>query len=107
MKTNSTQQEVLLVTGTSFTAGQLCKKDESKPDSLSDNQQLAEACWNGLLPELMPEIFDKDIIEKKSWLWQIREGKTFLELEWAEYPGEKDNFFSIDPYDFLESENFN
>jgi hypothetical protein len=40
-------------------------------------------------------------------LWQIREGKTFLELEWGESPEEKDNFFSIDPYDFLEAENYN
>jgi hypothetical protein len=104
---NSTQQEVLLITGTTFSSSQLSKKDESKPNSLTDIEQLEEACWNGLLQEMLPEIFDKTIADKKSYLWQIKEGKSFLELEWAESPVEKDNFFSIDPYDFLEAENYN
>jgi len=105
---NSTQQEVLLITGTTFSSSQLSKKDESaKPNNLTEIEQLQEACWNGLLQELLPEIFDKNIAEKKSYLWQIREGKSFLELEWGDFPEEKDNFFSIDPYDFLEAENYN
>jgi len=104
---NSTQQEVLLITGTTFTSGQLCKKDETKPNQLSDNEQLTEACWNGLLQELIPEIFEKNTNETKLYLWQIREGNTFLELELGESPEEKDNYFSIDPYDFLEAENYN
>ena len=104
---NSTHQEVLLVTGTTFTSGQLCKRDERTANHLSDKEQLEEACWNGLLQELIPEIFEKNTDTRKFYLWQIREGKTFLELEWGESPEEKDNFFSIDPYDFLESENYN
>jgi hypothetical protein len=104
---NSTQQEVLLITGTTFSSAQLSKKDESKPNDLTDIEQLEQACWNGLLQEMLPEIFDKNIAEEKSYLWQIKEGKSFLELEWAESPVEKDNFFSIDPYDFLEAENYN
>lgn len=104
---NSTQQEVLLITGTTFSSAQLSKKDESKPNNLTDIEQLEEACWNGLLQEMLPEIFDKNIDDEKSYLWQIKEGKSFLELEWAESPVEKDNFFSIDPYDFLEAENYN
>jgi hypothetical protein len=104
---NSTQQEVLLITGTTFSSAQLSKKDESKQNNLTDIEQLEEACWNGLLQEMLPEIFDKNIAQEKSYLWQIKEGKSFLELEWAESPEEKDNFFSIDPYDFLEAENYN
>jgi hypothetical protein len=104
---NATQQEVLLMTGTSFTSGQLAKKDSnSGTNNFSDIEMLAEACWNGLLPELLPEIFNEDITTKKSYLWQIREGNTFLELEWASFPKKKDNFFSIDPYDFLSEEIF-
>jgi hypothetical protein len=104
---NSTQQEVLLITGTTFSSAQLSKKDESKSNGLTDIEQLEEACWNGLLQEMLPEIFDKNIGDEKPYLWQIKEGKSFLELEWAESPVEKDNFFSIDPYDFLEAENYN
>ena len=105
---NSTQQEVLLITGTTFSSSQLSKKDDSaKFNNLTDIEQLEEACWNGLLQELLPEIFDKSIAERKSYLWQIKEGKSFLELEWAEFPEKKDDFFSIDPYVFLKAENYN
>jgi hypothetical protein len=104
---NYTQQEVLLITGTTFSSSQLSKKDESTPNNLTDIEQLEEACWNGLLQEMLPEIFDKNVVDKKSYLWQIKEGQSFLELEWAESPVEKDNFFSIDPYDFLKAENYN
>ena len=105
---NSTQQEVLLITGTTFSSSQLSKKDESaKPNNLTEIEQLQEACWNGLLQELLPEIFDKNIKEKKSYLWQIKEGKSFIELDWAEFPEKKDDFFSIDPYVFLKAENYN
>lgn len=105
---NATQQEVLLMTGTSFTSGQLAKMDGvSGTKNFSDIELMAEACWNGLLPELLPEIFTEDITTKKSYLWQIREGNSFLELQWAPFPEKKDKFFSIDPYDFLSEENFN
>jgi hypothetical protein len=108
MKTNSTQLEVLLMTGTSFTSGQLANKDDDvDADQASGVRQLEEACWNGILPELLPEIFDKTVFQRKSYLWQIKEGKSFLELEWAEFPEKKDDFFSIDPYSFLAAEIFN
>ncbi len=108
MKTNSTQQEVLLVTGTSFATGQLCKNDNSSNNNqLNDIEQMAEACWNGLLPELLPEIFNKTLVDKKTYLWQIREGNSFLELEFADFPEQKDDFFSIDPYNFLATEFYN
>ncbi len=92
--------------GTRFASGQLCIKDDNGQGHLSQNEQLAEACWNGLLQEMMPELFDK-IINTENFLWQIREGKRFLELEWSQLPGKKDGYYSIDPYDFLEAENFN
>jgi hypothetical protein len=104
---NSTQQEILLIRGTTFSMLQLCKKNESAGDLRTNKDELEEACWNGLLQELLPEIFSKNIITKKSFLWQIRQAKHFLELEWDELPGTKDNFFSIDPYVFLGSVNSN
>jgi len=101
MKTKSTQQEVLLLTGTNFSNRQWSTKDDSSSKNLSEEEKLEQACWNGLLPEMLPEIFDHSEGAKKLFLWEIKEAASFIELEMGEYPEAKDNYFSIDPYSFL------
>ena len=102
MKTNSTQQEILLMTGTSFSSRQWCEKDgDSNQKHLTEKEQLEEACWNGLLQEMLPEICIQNSPDKKLYLWQIKEGTSFIELELGEVPEEKEKYFSIDPYSFL------
>jgi hypothetical protein len=101
MKTNFTQQEILLITGTSFSSRQLCEKNEQDKTQFTEKEQLEEACWNGLLEEMLPEIYGKTDAGKKLYLWQIRKGLSFLEIELGELPGNKEKYFSIDPYTFL------
>jgi hypothetical protein len=102
MKTNSTQQEILLITGTSFASRQWCGKDGTgKNNPLSEKDQLEEACWYGLVKEMLPELFVEPGSSKNLFLWQIREAASFLELDFGEFPSEKDKFSSIDPYLFL------
>ena len=93
------QQEILLITGTKFSARQCWQKinDNSRP--VSESEQLQDACWNGLLQEMLPEICTSD---KNIFLWQIRENKCGLEIELGELPTEIDSYYSIDPYVFLE-----
>ena len=102
MKTNSIQQEILLITGTRFFSRQWCKNDEQvKPETLTEKEKLEEACWNGLLYEMLPEICVESAKRKDMYLWQIRSTESFLELELGEFPEERDSYFSIDPYSFL------
>ena len=105
MERNTTQQEILLMTGSAFFQQQCYEKNEQDKDSnknMSQREKLEEACWNGLLPEILPEIFaETNAQKKKLYLWQVKEGASFLELELGEYPEEKDSYFSIDPYSFL------
>lgn len=102
MKTKSTQQEILLVTGTSFSARQWCKNDETaKSENFSEKEKLEEACWNGLLQEMLPEICKQEPGTEKLYLWQVRQVSSFLELELASFPEDKDPYFSIDPYSFI------
>ncbi len=102
MKTNSTQQqEILLLTGTSFSAREWSYKDTDKKNSFTEREQLEEACYNGLLEEMLPEVFIKMPSEKTMYLWDIKQGNSFIELELGELPGDKENYFSIDPYSFL------
>ncbi|HXB46010.1 MAG TPA: hypothetical protein VNV85_18220 [Puia sp.] len=108
MTTNSTHQEVLLITGTTFSSRQI-----SAIDSTSDNknldkiEQLEEACVNGLLKEILPEICGRPVDAKKIYLWGIKEGDCFIELDFSEYPEQTDQYFSIDPYSFLSLKNLN
>lgn len=108
METNSTQQEILLITGTSFSLRQLSEKDSSSGNkNLTEKEQLEEACWNGLLPEMLPEICKEAIENKKIYLWQIKEADSFIELELSEFPEQTDKYFSLDPYSFMTTKFFN
>ncbi len=100
MKTNSTQQEIILLTGTTFSAREWCEREGNKENNLSDKEQLEEACWNGLLPEMLPEVYLQDE-DHKLFLWQIKECKSFIEIGLGETPESVEGRFSIDPYSFL------
>ncbi len=102
MKTNSTQQEILLVTGTSFSLREFCQtSDGLNYNHLTEKEKLEVACWNGLLPDMLPEIFVQHSVNKKLYLWEIREGSSFIELKLGEINLELERQFSIDPYSFL------
>jgi len=108
MESSFTKQEILLLTGTSFSSRQWCEKDASEERKmLTEKERLEEACWYGLVKEMLPELFRKIEDEKKMFLWQISEGNSFLELDLGETPFEKDRFYSIDPYEFLGAKNYN
>ena len=102
MKTNSTQQEILLVTGTSFSSREFCEtSDGLNYNHLTEKEKLEVACWNGLLPDMLPEIFEQHSVNKKLYLWEMREGSLFIELKSGEIYLEVEMQFSIDPYSFL------
>jgi len=102
MKTNFTQQEILLVTGTSFSSREFsATTDGINYNHLTEKEKLEVACWNGLLPEMLPEIFNQHAVHKKLYLWEIREASSFIELELGEKYIEFEKEFSIDPYSFL------
>jgi hypothetical protein len=92
------QQEVLLMTRTTFSARQCWQKNEADPDHLSEADQLQEACCNGLLPEMLPEIC---VADKNIFVWQINENKSCIEIELGEFPETRELRHSIDPYSFF------
>ncbi len=101
MKTNSTQQEILLVTGTSFLTREFCEKSEAvNYNHLTEKEKLKMACWNGLLPDMLPELFEQTSINKLH-LWEMSEDSLFIELKSGEIFLEVEIQFSIDPYSFL------
>ncbi len=102
MEAQVAQQEILLVTGTSFSNINFCETcDDMGYTDLSEKEKLEVACWNGLLPVMLPEIFRQFSKSRKLYLWEIREGQSFIELELGEKYMEFEKGFSIDPYMFL------
>lgn len=94
------QQEILLMTGTSFSSRQCwLKKEKDNEEYVSESELLQDACCNGMLPVMLPEICVMNE-PQKLFLWQIRENKSCIEIELGEYPEIMDKNFSIDPYSF-------
>jgi hypothetical protein len=108
MNTNYTQLEVLLITGTSLTSQNLSKKEESrKNENLSENEKLEEACWNGALQTMLPEIYVQPLNGRAMYLWDIQERESFLELKLGEVPLPIEKQFSITPYSFFSTTSYN
>jgi hypothetical protein len=98
----STQLEILVFTGTSFSSKQFSERyNTSKQNYFSEHKSLETASWNGLVPELLPELYNGVRNRKKMILWNVIPAKNFLELDYAEQPREKEKPFSLNPYFFM------
>ncbi len=107
MEPITTQQEILLSTDSNFAHRKWSDLDAAGSENLSAIEQLEKACWDGLVKELIPELDITLISNKKLWLWQIHETRSFLALDFYEFPGPKENEASIDPYLFLQGKSGN
>ena len=103
----STLQEVVLVTKSGFANRQYSKSNQEKSKQNNQQDQLKEACWNGMLKDMMPEIFCMFTPDTKLYLWQMRECQNMLTLEMSEKPADLDYYASIDPYCFMEIQEYN
>lgn len=108
MKAAEIQQEILLVTTSTFSKRQWCKQQDVNRNRHQDpTDQLEEACWNGLLSEMLPEVLEKPVSGGRLYLWHIRQGATVLQIELSEQPPRVDELFSINPSLFLPTMEYN
>lgn len=100
MKPHANTQEILLVMNNSFSKRQFAGKDFLHGQSPIENtpEQLEQACWNGLLGSILPELID---LERKFFLWEIINHRSFLLLNLAVQPPVIDPIFSLNPEFFL------
>lgn len=107
MNSDFIQQEVLIMTNTSFSNREWCLKNENDQTRLfSQKEQLKHACWNGLAPQLLPECFNTDYIQQLQ-LWEMNEADAFIDLEYGEFLAKKEKKFSVNPYVFLAVQDYN
>ena len=96
------------MTGTSYLAGNWIEKEDNPAGRrLSEMEELQEACWNGLLETMLPEVLIEPANGGILYLWDVKEAKSFLELELSEIPLPIDRRLSITPHSFLCFQEYN
>lgn len=103
MKTIFTQQEILLITNSQFAAREWAEKKEEDKNNFTRDEKLEEACWNGLLTEMLPEIMQTSWQGKNLSLWKVQRCNSFLQIELSDSHPLFEMHTSIDPYFFVPS----
>ncbi len=106
MKDIFTTQEILLMTNTKFSAREYTDKNENQPSKNNCHNKLAEACWNGMIPAMLPELFD-DPNNKQLTMWQLEECNHLLYAQLGEENIMPEATFTLNPYAFIENVNEN
>ncbi len=110
MKRYAIHQEILLMANTGFfSRQQWCKKTDpdNGDNNLSERDRLEEACWNGEISGMLPELLQSNHDGEDILLWEIHQGNCFLDLELGQYPISYEKEFSINPYVFMEAQLLN
>ena len=98
METNVISQEILLMHNSRFFSKELNERETPTDGKrLSQEEQIAEACWNGLIRETLPEI------STSLSLIEVEEASAFLCLEFGENGQRIEKAFSLNPYLFYDA----
>ena len=103
----TTQQEIIMVNVTGFANRQYALKNPSQSKNIASQDVFKQACWNGELKEILPELFFMFPTDTKLFMWQMRECENIFSMEMSEEPTELDFYNSIDPYCFMEVQEYN
>lgn len=107
MNNHSRHHEILLMLNARFFSRTWLKINETENNTnRSKKEQLKEACWNGLTPELLPECFERKY-DQKIRLWEINDANSFIDLEFGEQMDKKEREFSVNPYAFMQVQGYN
>lgn len=102
MKTTYYNQEILLHSKSSFFKRDFAEKRPAQSNQrLSQADQIAMLCWNGLLPDLLPEIVEKNQHQKPLTIWEINATHHLIDLRLGEINANLNTVFSINPYVYL------
>jgi len=101
MKQKNIQQEVLVLTQSSFAQKALIGHTEDDKKS-SRAEKLEKGFWNGLLNEMLPELMiPLQGRGSEHFIWQISVGEFLLLIDMAETPDIIEDSYSINPGCFL------
>ena len=109
MNPQNINQEILLFTGTSFVSRELSNTDTENKEArfMSIHEKLENACWDGLLGELLPSLARSTHSKMDDLIWKIITADNFLCINMGAYNEPVTGESSIDPYCFITSLNIN
>lgn len=108
MKKISINQEILLNADCTFFKRDWCELNNSKNNkALSQKEQVIQLCWNGVLQEMIPEIYNHEPGKKPLTLWEINENGRLLDLRYGDYDRQMNDEWSVNPYVYLALSVFN
>lgn len=106
MKEKYIQQEIIFFINNKFSQNLLCEKKENKDKPpASAKEQMLDACWNGLIGQLLPEI-NITIDNKPLTIWEVQEAENSFVLQLGTLTV-VDPQDAINPYRFLTPERCN
>ncbi|MFI5186211.1 MAG: hypothetical protein ACHQF0_05770 [Chitinophagales bacterium] len=106
MKNRTIHHEVLLFTNTFFSKRQFCETNRNESSDSSCNQ-LQNACWNGLVFEILPDIIKQTSLKNLNYTWEVIPAENFIEIKIGAVPFTVSHKASINPYLFYSEKNFN
>ena len=106
MKQKAINHEVLLLTGTSFSKKQFSPKDNNRADHSYCND-LQNACWNGLVFDILPDIINPFSERNPGYTWEVVPAESFLEIKIGAAPYDVEKGMSLNPHLFLCKKNIN
>lgn len=109
MKPTTTNQEILLITGSTFSNREFSEpgKYNNRLAAPSSIEELERACWAGMLFELLPELRIDTFSSSKMYIRNIHRAEYFLLINQGTTLHPAEAVFSIDPQLFLIATDFN
>ena len=101
MKTKLIAQEILIIHNSTLFNKQLDEVQDAGTDRFTLREKLTNACWLGLLFEVVPEICTN------LFLREINETNSFLELKYGDFDNTFEESLSINPYLFYKNKSEN
>ena len=101
MKKKLIAQEILIIHSSTLFNRQLDKVKDDNTNQFTLREKLADACWQGLLYEVVPEICTN------LYLTEINEANSFLELKYGDFENTFEESLSINPYHLFKNKSEN
>lgn len=107
METETAIQELLLNVHSSFCKREWCEiKDEKQQKTQSSTERLKSLCWNGMIPELLPEICIKEN-NRPLILWEMMGLTNILHLKMGGYSERLNPVYALHPYLVMDNATLN
>jgi len=88
--------------GARFFKQEICERSpKSETKKLSQPDLIAELCWSGLLPEMLPQVTENGLDGQPLTLWEVEQGNKLMYLRLGEMRHSVNNPDSIHPSVFL------